>query len=76
MKQCKRLEQILKRKSGATSMEIMALLQQLNREGITIVLVTHEHDVAAFAGRIINFRDGRVVQDHANTPADAVAMLQ
>jgi putative ABC transport system ATP-binding protein len=36
-----------------TSVEIMALLQQLNREGITIVLVTHEHDVAAFAGRII-----------------------
>jgi putative ABC transport system ATP-binding protein len=59
-----------------TSIEIMALLQQLNREGITIVLVTHEHDVAAFAGRIINFRDGRVVQDHANTPADAAAMLQ
>ncbi len=59
-----------------TSIEIMALLQQLNREGITIVLVTHEHDVAAFAGRIINFRDGRVVQDHANTPADAAAMLK
>ncbi len=59
-----------------TSIEIMALLQRLNREGITIVLVTHEHDVAGFAGRIINFRDGRVVQDHANTPADAAAMLQ
>jgi putative ABC transport system ATP-binding protein len=48
-----------------TSVEIMALLQQLNREGITIVLVTHEHDVANFAGRIISFRDGRVIQDHA-----------
>jgi putative ABC transport system ATP-binding protein len=58
-----------------TSIEIMALLQQLNREGITIVLVTHEHDVANFAGRIINFRDGRVIQDHANQAADAAAML-
>ena len=58
-----------------TSVEIMALLQQLNREGITIVLVTHERDVAAFAGRIINFRDGLVVQDHANTPANAAAAL-
>ena len=58
-----------------TSIEIMALLQQLNREGITIVLVTHEHDVANFAGRIINFRDGKVIQDHANQPADATAML-
>ena len=59
-----------------TSIEIMALLQQLNRAGITIVVVTHEHDVASFAGRIINFRDGRVTQDHANQAADAAAMLQ
>jgi len=59
-----------------TSVEIMALMQQLNREGITIVLVTHEHDVASFAGRIINFRDGRVIQDHANEAADAAAMLK
>ncbi|MBI5108657.1 MAG: ABC transporter ATP-binding protein [Rhodocyclales bacterium] len=59
-----------------TSVEIMALLLQLNREGITIVLVTHEHDVANFAGRIINFRDGRVIQDHANAAADAAAMLK
>ena len=58
-----------------TSVEIMALLQQLNREGITIVLVTHENDVAHFAGRIINFRDGKVVHDQPNTPADAAAML-
>ena len=58
-----------------TSVEVMALLQQLNREGITIVLVTHENDVAHFAGRIINFRDGKVVHDQPNTPADAAAML-
>jgi putative ABC transport system ATP-binding protein len=51
-----------------TSLEIMALLQQLNREGITIVLVTHEMDIANHAGRIISFRDGEVVDDKSNTP--------
>jgi putative ABC transport system ATP-binding protein len=54
----------------------MALLQQLNREGITIVLVTHEHDVANFAGRIISFRDGKVMEDKPNVANDAVALLQ
>ena len=58
-----------------TSVEIMALLQQLNREGITIVVVTHEHDVADFAGRIISFRDGRVIEDRANVAKDAAAAL-
>jgi len=58
-----------------TSVEIMALLQQLNREGITIVVVTHEHDVANFAGRIITFRDGQVIEDRANVAKDAAAAL-
>jgi len=58
-----------------TSVEIMALLQQLNREGITIVLVTHEHDIADFARRIISFRDGKVVEDRANAAKDAAAAL-
>jgi putative ABC transport system ATP-binding protein len=58
-----------------TSIEIMALLQALNREGITIVLVTHEHDIALFASRIIRFRDGAVVEDTPNTPNDAAALL-
>ena len=49
-----------------TSLEIMALLQNLNRQGMTVVLVTHEPDVARFAQRIIHFRDGRVVQDERN----------
>ena len=53
----------------------MALLQSLNREGITIVLVTHERDVAAAASRIVAFRDGHVVEDRANTPLDAAAAL-
>jgi putative ABC transport system ATP-binding protein len=59
-----------------TSLEIMALFQGLNRAGSTIVLVTHEPDVARFAGRILTFRDGKLVTDHANDDrADATAML-
>jgi putative ABC transport system ATP-binding protein len=49
-----------------TSLEIMALLQALNRQGMTVVLVTHEPDIARFAGRILGFRDGKVVQDERN----------
>jgi putative ABC transport system ATP-binding protein len=49
-----------------TSLEIMALFQELNRQGMTVVLVTHEPDVARFARRILSFRDGRIVQDEAN----------
>ena len=49
-----------------TSLEIMGLLQELNRQGMTVVLVTHEPDVARFARRILGFRDGRVVQDDRN----------
>ena len=58
-----------------TSVEIMALLQQLNRAGLTVVLVTHERDIAEFAGRIVTFRDGHVVEDHANAPRDAAQAL-
>jgi putative ABC transport system ATP-binding protein len=58
-----------------TSLEIMGLLQALNRGGLTVVLVTHEPDVARFAARILRFRDGRVVEDRANAPADAQAAL-
>jgi putative ABC transport system ATP-binding protein len=59
-----------------TGIEIMALLQGLNREGITVVLVTHEHDIAAYADRIIGFRDGRVVEDRRNERRDAGADFQ
>jgi len=58
-----------------TSCEVMALLQQLNRNGMTVVLVTHEHEIANFAHRIISFRDGRVVEDRrVEKPNDAAAM--
>jgi putative ABC transport system ATP-binding protein len=47
-----------------TSIEIMAIFQRLNREsGITLVMVTHEPDIAAHASRIIRFRDGRILDD-------------
>jgi putative ABC transport system ATP-binding protein len=51
----------------ARSHEIMELLCQLNRErGISVAMVTHEHDMAAYAGRIITFRDGLVASDTCN----------
>jgi putative ABC transport system ATP-binding protein len=58
-----------------TSLEIMGLFQELNRNGMTVVLVTHEADVARFARRILRFRDGRLVADEANRQVDATAQL-
>jgi putative ABC transport system ATP-binding protein len=60
---------------SATSLEVMALLQELNRGGITVVVVTHEQDIAAFASRLLAFRDGHLISDTTNAPADAAAML-
>lgn len=52
----------------ATSREIMHIFTRLNQEdGITILLVTHEHDIAAYAKRLVQFVDGRVVHDGAVT---------
>jgi putative ABC transport system ATP-binding protein len=47
-----------------TSVEVMALFQELNEQGITILLVTHEHDIADHAKRIVEFRDGHILRDH------------
>ncbi len=59
-----------------TSIEVMAIFQQLHDEGITIVLVTHEPDIAAYCDRVISFQDGSVVQDAAcPTPKRAEALL-
>lgn len=49
-----------------TGIEIMDLLQTLNHAGNTIVMVTHEHDIAAFCKRIVVMRDGKVVSDERN----------
>jgi putative ABC transport system ATP-binding protein len=46
-----------------TTIEVMALFQELNEQGITIVVVTHEADVAVFATRIVEVRDGQIVRD-------------
>ena len=51
--------------------EVMHLLQALNREGRTILLVTHDHEVASYAARDILLRDGRIVSDHAQTAKTA-----
>ena len=58
-----------------TSVEILAIFQRLNREnGITVILVTHEPDVAAYTSRHILFRDGRILKDErVETPRDATA---
>jgi putative ABC transport system ATP-binding protein len=46
-----------------TSFEVMEIFQKLNEKGITIVLVTHEPDIAKFGTRIVVFRDGKVISD-------------
>jgi len=56
-----------------TSAEIMALFEELNREGITIVLVTHEADIANYAKRQVHFFDGRIVSDQATHRQKAIA---
>jgi putative ABC transport system ATP-binding protein len=48
---------------STTTEEIMNLFTNLNKQGITIIMVTHEHDVAAYAGRQITFKDGQIITD-------------
>jgi putative ABC transport system ATP-binding protein len=50
-----------------TSVEVMEIFQSLNDQGLTIILVTHEHDISQFAKRTIVFRDGKVRRDDAVT---------
>jgi len=60
---------------SATSVEIMAIFQKLNSQGITIIMVTHEPEVAAFTKRNIVFRDGRIIADSTVAePMDAAAV--
>ncbi|MDO5116793.1 MAG: ABC transporter ATP-binding protein [Synergistaceae bacterium] len=56
-----------------TSDEIMALFRRLNDEGMTIILVTHEYDVALYAKRILHFRDGLIIRDEINEKRRNVA---
>ncbi|HEY9855237.1 MAG TPA: ABC transporter ATP-binding protein [Stenomitos sp.] len=52
-----------------TSEEIMDLFTQLNRQGMTVILVTHEPDIATYARRILRFRDGHLLSDEPNDPS-------
>ena len=56
-----------------TSDEIMALFRRLNDDGMTIILVTHEYDVALYAKRILHFRDGVIMKDEINEKRREVA---
>jgi putative ABC transport system ATP-binding protein len=55
-----------------TSVEVMAMLQALVAKGITVVLVTHEHDIAQHAARVLTLKDGKIVSDLRHTPIRAV----
>jgi len=48
---------------SATSVEVMAVLQQLNDQGKTIIIVTHERDISQYTRRIVEMRDGRIIND-------------
>ncbi|MBK9071378.1 MAG: ABC transporter ATP-binding protein [Myxococcales bacterium] len=56
-----------------TSADVMALLQSLVDGGFTLILVTHEADIAAYAGRVIVLRDGKIIEDRRQTPVRAVS---
>jgi putative ABC transport system ATP-binding protein len=58
-----------------TSIEVMAILQELGQSGITVVVVTHEPDVAAYAARKIVMKDGRMVSDERQVPLLAASQL-
>ncbi len=59
-----------------TGIEIMALFQKLNRDGMTIVLVTHEPEIIRFSKRILRFRDGCIISDEkVESPSDAEKLL-
>ena len=61
----------------ASGEDIMAVFQELNREGVTIILVTHEPDIAMHTGRIIRFRDGRIISDErVDDPTDAREVIR
>ncbi len=54
-----------------TALDILALFQHLNREGVTVVIVTHDPEVARHARRVVRFRDGRIMSDTRQEPARA-----
>jgi putative ABC transport system ATP-binding protein len=59
-----------------TGIEVMAIFQELNRKDMTLVLVTHEPEIADFAHRRLMFRDGRIIGDQPTKQADAREILK
>ncbi|MGZ3438334.1 MAG: ABC transporter ATP-binding protein [Polyangia bacterium] len=59
-----------------TSVEVMALFQALGKEGITVVLVTHESDISEYAARVVVMRDGQVMSDKRQAPKDAAQAVR
>ncbi len=60
-----------------TSVEVMAIFQKLNQKGITVVIVTHEPDIAAFTKRNITFRDGKIIRAmEVDKPRNAMDVLE
>ena len=59
-----------------TSVELMKIFQELNDQGLTVVMVTHEPDIAQFAKRVITFRDGRIRRDEKPERARAAEVLE
>ncbi len=60
---------------SVTSAEVMALFQELRESGITVVLVTHEPDIARYAARVVTMKDGLVRSDRRQAPARASVLL-
>ena len=54
-----------------TSQEIMRLFSLLHAKGLTVIVITHEPEVAAYAGRVLRFRDGELIADVRQAPIDA-----
>ena len=54
-----------------SSIEIMALFAELNKEGKTVIIVTHEREIAEFTNRIVTFRDGKIINDEKREDKDA-----
>jgi putative ABC transport system ATP-binding protein len=59
----------------ATSREVMLLFSELNRSGRTVILITHEDDIAAYAKRVVRLRDGLIIDDRRKVPVEAAPPL-
>jgi putative ABC transport system ATP-binding protein len=59
-----------------TTVEVMQLFQELNTEGVTIILVTHEDEVARYAKRVVELRDGQIIKDITQEPDSAAEDLR